>query len=289
MIWQSVMARPECGVFEGIMATEAGPSRRVSPAIVSSNSPSIMLTTCSWGCACLGRSAPALICQCAKVRLAECTKWTSKPGKISRSGWLSSWIKGIDSILGTTSSGASRTTLSLQHCVFNTLSASLEIVQFDWKEDLSTRLHEGTFCETIRHRMKASVHLRMVLVAHFAIALLPCPKAKAEWWEHPHDKWYLKDDWNAADVEHYTPAFTMQNPAASGWVVVWGDNGVELSANGAVVMKELDRGLVYNADLTPFVRGARDVKLQFGPGRIVAEGELVDDQGRRYPFASGFG
>ena len=127
----------------------------------------------------------------------------------------------------------------------------------------------------------------MVLVAHFAIALLPCPKAQAEWWEHPHDKWYLKDDWKAADVEHYTPAFTMQNPAASGWVVVWGDNGVELSANGAVVMKEVDRGLVYNADLTPFVRGARDVKLQFGPAHIVAEGELVDDQGRRYPFASG--
>src|SRR5437762_7928202 len=33
--------------------------------------------------------------------------------------------------------GASRTTLNLQHCVFNTLSASLMIVQFDWKEDLS--------------------------------------------------------------------------------------------------------------------------------------------------------
>ena len=42
----------------------------------------------------------------AKVMLVECTKWTSKPGKISRSGWLSSWIKGIDSILNTTSSGA---------------------------------------------------------------------------------------------------------------------------------------------------------------------------------------
>src|SRR5437660_9592291 len=78
---------------------------------------------------------------------------------------------------------------------------------------LSTRLHQGTFCETIRHRMKASVCLRMVLVAHFAIAPLPCPKAQAEWWEQAHDKWYLKDDWKAAEVEHYTPAFTMQNPA----------------------------------------------------------------------------
>ncbi|PYJ86036.1 MAG: hypothetical protein DME22_06845, partial [Verrucomicrobia bacterium] len=127
----------------------------------------------------------------------------------------------------------------------------------------------------------------MVVLAAFVIVVLYCPNAKAEWWEYPHDKWYLKDDWKAAEVDHYAPAFTMQNPAATGWVVVWGNNGVELSANGAEVMKELDRGLVYNVDLTPFVRGARDVKLQFGPAHVVAEGELVDDQGRRYPFASG--
>src|SRR5256886_3495300 len=135
--------------------------------------------------------------------------------------------------------------------------------------------------------MKASALRQMIVLAALVIVVLYCPNAKAEWWEHAHDKWYLKDDWKAAEVEHYTPAFTMQNPAATGWVVVWGNNGVELSANGAVVMKELDRGLVYNVDLTPFVRGARDVKLQFGPAHVVAEGELVDDQGWRYPFASG--
>src|SRR5256885_2669591 len=135
--------------------------------------------------------------------------------------------------------------------------------------------------------MKASALRQMIVLAALVIVALYCPNAKAEWWEHPHDKWYLKDDWKAAEVEHYTPAFTMQTPAATGWVVVWGNNGVELSANGALVMKELDRGLVYNADLTPFVRGAREVKLQFGPSHVVAEGELVDDQGRRYPFASG--
>jgi len=119
------------------------------------------------------------------------------------------------------------------------------------------------------------------------IVVLYCPNANAEWWQHPHDKWYLKDDWKAAEVDRFAPTFTLQSPAAGGWVVVWGNNGVELSANGAGVMKEVDRGLVYHADLTPFVRGARDVKLQFGPGRIVAEGEIIDDQGRRYPFASG--
>src|SRR5438093_8879041 len=129
-------------------------------------------------------------------------------------------------------------------------------------------------------------HVASALVAR-AVAILCSSNVVADWWEHPHDKWYLKDDWKAAEVERYAPIFTLQGPAASGWVVVWGNNGVELGANGAAVMKEVDRGLVYNADLTPFVRGAREVKLSFGPGRIVAEGELVDDQGRRYPFGSG--
>ena len=118
-------------------------------------------------------------------------------------------------------------------------------------------------------------------------AVLMGNSAFADWWEQPHDKWYLKDDWKAGEVDGYAPTFTLQSNATGGWVVAWGNQGVELAVNGASVMKEVDRGLVYNADLTPFVRGAREVKLQFGPGRIVAEGELVDDRGRRYPFASG--
>ena len=120
-----------------------------------------------------------------------------------------------------------------------------------------------------------------------ALAVLFCTNAAAEWWEYPHDKWYLKDDWKAAEVDRYAPVFTLLSPAAGGWVVAWGNGGVELAVNGAAVMREVDRGLVYNADLTPFLRGALEVKLQFGPDHIVAEGELVDDQGRRYPFASG--
>ena len=134
--------------------------------------------------------------------------------------------------------------------------------------------------------MKKTTLRRMVVLAS-VIAALTGADANAAWWEHPHDKWYLKDDWKAAEVERYAPAFRLQSPAAGGWVVVWGHDGVELNANGAVVMNEVDRGLVYNADLTPFVRGALEVKLQFGPAHIVAEGELVDDQGRLYPFASG--
>jgi hypothetical protein len=52
-------------------------------------------------------------------------------------------------------------------------------------------------------------------------------------------------------------------------------------------MKHVDRGLIYDADLTPFVSGTTEVRLESGPGQIVAEGELLDDRGERYPFASG--
>src|SRR5438309_11101555 len=88
--------------------------------------------------------------------------------------------------------------------------------------------------------MKASARLRMVLFAEFAMAALAGANANAEWWQHPHDKWYLKDDWKAAEVDRYGPTFTLQSPAAGGWVVVWGNNGVMLSAKGAGVMKEVD-------------------------------------------------
>jgi hypothetical protein len=121
----------------------------------------------------------------------------------------------------------------------------------------------------------------------FCAAPLLALSVWAEWWEQPHDKWYLKDDWRAAQVDHYAPTFPLDGAATGGWVVVWGDQGVELNVNGATVMREVDRGLIYNADLAPFVRGAREIKMSFGPGRIVAEGELTDEQGRRYPFASG--
>lgn len=119
------------------------------------------------------------------------------------------------------------------------------------------------------------------------LASLLSANALAVWWEHPHDRWYLKDDWKAAEVANYSPRFQLKSPAASGWIVIWGSQGVVLRVNGQLVMKHVDRGLIYDADLTPFVQGAAEVTLQAGPGRVVAEGEWVDEQGRRYPFASG--
>jgi hypothetical protein len=116
---------------------------------------------------------------------------------------------------------------------------------------------------------------------------LAVPHVLADWWEHPHDKWYLKDDWKGAAVARYAPIIKLENPAASGWIVIWGDQGVELTVNGTHVMQRVDRGLIYDADLTPFVKGAAEVRLRCGPAKIVAEGELVDVQGQRYPFASG--
>ncbi len=51
-------------------------------------------------------------------------------------------------------------------------------------------------CRTLRvpRFMKASALRQMVVLAGCVIAVLFCPSAKGEWWEHPHDKWYLKDD-----------------------------------------------------------------------------------------------
>ena len=60
----------------------------------------------------------------------------------------------------------------------------------------------------------------MVVLAGPVVAVLTGANANAEWWQHPHDKWYLKDDWKAAEVDRYAPTFTLQSPAAGGWVVV---------------------------------------------------------------------
>ena len=111
--------------------------------------------------------------------------------------------------------------------------------------------------------------------------------ARADWWEQPHDKWYLKDDWKAAMVNNYNPTIKLQSPAASGWIVAWGRNGFTLKANGNLVREHVDRALIYDADLTPFIKGAGEVALEFGRARVVVEGELADDEGRRYPFGYG--
>lgn len=128
--------------------------------------------------------------------------------------------------------------------------------------------------------------VRALILAALAGAF-PCGPARAAWWERPHDKWYLKDDWKAAPVNRYTVTLALKSPAASGWTVAWGRRGLVLKINTVEVMRHVDRALVYDADLTPFISGEREVKLEFGPAQIVAEGEIIDDEGRRYPFASG--
>lgn len=113
------------------------------------------------------------------------------------------------------------------------------------------------------------------------------PCAEAAWWEHPHDKWYFKDDWKGAEVNRYAQILNLASPATNGWIVIWGDQGVHLKVNGRRIMSHVDRGLIYDTNLTAFITGAQEVRLEAGPGKIVAEGEIVDDQGRIYPFASG--
>ncbi len=111
--------------------------------------------------------------------------------------------------------------------------------------------------------------------------------ASALWWEHPHDKWYLKDDWKAGPVDRYQASFDLPDGAASGWIVIWGERGVILRINGRQVMQHVDSGIIYDADLTGFVAGATQIRLEAGPGKIVAEGEWIDQRGGRYAFGSG--
>ncbi len=138
----------------------------------------------------------------------------------------------------------------------------------------------------------SSVYFRFRLswLVHFLyIFVFLISATHADWWEHPHDKWYVKDDWKAAKVKRYSPVIQLQNPARSGWIIIWGDKGVELKVNGAEVMKHIDKGLIYDTDLTPYIDGATEIVFHSGPAGIVAEGEIIDENHLRYPFASGCG
>ncbi|PYK98949.1 MAG: hypothetical protein DME19_10520 [Verrucomicrobia bacterium] len=86
---------------------------------------------------------------------AECTKWTLKPGKISRSGWSSSWIKGIAG-------------LRFGHCPLSSSIRGQTIFS-------TLRLHSRIFCETIRPRMHLGLSILWAapLVALNAVADWP--------------------------------------------------------------------------------------------------------------------
>jgi len=120
-----------------------------------------------------------------------------------------------------------------------------------------------------------------------ALILALTGQALGVWWESGHDKWYVKDDWKGARVRQYAPTFNLRSPARSGWIVAWGKGGVTLNVKGQQVMNYVDGALIYDTDLTPYIKGKKNITLEFTRGNIVAEGEIIDDQARRYPFATG--
>ncbi|RJP19498.1 MAG: hypothetical protein C4527_26680 [Candidatus Omnitrophota bacterium] len=129
-----------------------------------------------------------------------------------------------------------------------------------------------------------SIHVCFFLL--FSIAI-DTNFSRADWWEHPHDKWYVKDDWKAAKVDEFVKTIPLQNLATGGWIVIWGEQGIHLNVNGVDVMNHVDKGLIYDADLSAYVQNATEIRFRGGPAAIVAEGEILDEQGLCYPFASG--
>jgi len=119
-----------------------------------------------------------------------------------------------------------------------------------------------------------------------------CPAAQNElWWERGADKWYFKDDWKGLALtggRSYRKVLHLPDQAESGWIVIWGERFYKLTVNGKVVEEDHTSGIIEDHDLTRFVRGANEVRILVeSNGRIVAEGEVIARNGRRFPFATG--
>jgi hypothetical protein len=152
---------------------------------------------------------------------------------------------------------------------------------------LALRWARGAGTGVATNRKLTSMHSRHLPFLLIFPILLTVPMLQGAWWERPHAHWHVKDDWKAAAVTGFSHSMTLLSPASSGWIVIWGDQGVELTVNNSQALKNPSPLMIYDSDLTALIRGARQIQLHAGPGRIVAEGELIDELGRIYPFASG--
>lgn len=116
-------------------------------------------------------------------------------------------------------------------------------------------------------------------------------EGKKLWWERGADKWYFKDDWKGLALTgggRYTKALQLPEKATSGWIVVWGENFYRLTVNGAIVEEDSESGIIEDHDLSEFIRGATEVTLLIeAHGRVVAEGEIVAENGQVVPFSTG--
>ena len=110
------------------------------------------------------------------------------------------------------------------------------------------------------------------------------------WWEQGAATWYYKDDWKGlalAGGQSFRKTLQLDEPAESGWIVVWGAQGYRLVVDGKPVGANVDGALIDDYDLAPFLAGQREVTLLIEGSRVCAEGEIVARGGKRVTFATG--
>jgi aryl-phospho-beta-D-glucosidase BglC (GH1 family) len=123
-----------------------------------------------------------------------------------------------------------------------------------------------------------------------AVVLLLSPPSQAAWWQRGAATWYYKDDWKATALtgsRGYRRVLRLDDPAESGWIVLWGNQGYRLTVNDKPVGNSVDGGLIDDFDLTPLVKGQQTVVLVIDGPRVCAEGEVVTRRGTRIRIDTG--
>lgn len=125
-----------------------------------------------------------------------------------------------------------------------------------------------------------------ICIALCMLAVLAAPAA-GQWWTRPYDRWYYKDDWRAARVNTWERSFELEAPAESAWLIAQGNPVLDVLVDGEKRHVHYDSGIILHMDISEFVAGRESFTLGLGPRQIVAEGEIIDAEGNRYPFATG--
>jgi hypothetical protein len=130
----------------------------------------------------------------------------------------------------------------------------------------------------------------LLVLGILSLFMLPPPDTQGAWWEQGAATWYYKDDWKGLALSgsrSFRKTFQLDEPVASGWIVVWGAQGYRLVVNGKRVGANVDGALIDDYSLAPFLDGEKEVTLLVEGSRVCAEGELVTRSEKRIPFATG--
>jgi aryl-phospho-beta-D-glucosidase BglC (GH1 family) len=115
--------------------------------------------------------------------------------------------------------------------------------------------------------------------------------AEQQWWQRGADTWYYKDDWKGLKMTGASPLTLMvrvPSGAAGGWIVIWGEGNCRLFVNDVLVDRDLDPCLIWDYKLDRFLETSPPtVNLRIEARAACAEGQIIGQDGRRYPFATG--